>query len=172
MSITRHIQRKKKIRQGNSKEFYSSGKIKVSSEYNENELNGKTISYFKNGNIRAEYWFDNGKVDKEKSRCFDEEGKLIPYIHYQILPVFPGWQEALKNYLQKLKYPEAAQKKKIEGRVIVRFVVKRDGAIDDIKYRPISRPGSDASGKIDAQVDSRITVRIAGKCVIHTSYQL
>ena len=35
--------------------------------------------------------------------------------------------------MQKLKYPEAAQKKKIEGRVIVRFVVKRDGAIDDIK---------------------------------------
>ena len=125
--------KKKKIRQGNFKEFYSSGKIRISSEYNENELNGKTVSYFKNGNIRAEYWFDNGKVDKEKSRCFDEEGKPISYIHYQILPVFPGGQEALKNYLQKLKYPEAAQKKKIEGRVIVRFVVKKDGAIDDIK---------------------------------------
>ena len=38
--------------------------------------------------------------------------------------------------MQKLKYPEAAQKKKIEGRVIVRFVVKRDGAIDDIKVDP------------------------------------
>lgn len=47
---------------------------------------------------------------------------------------FPGGQGALSSWLGKnLKYPELASQNNIEGRVIVQFVVEKDGSITDIK---------------------------------------
>jgi TonB family protein len=49
-------------------------------------------------------------------------------------PVFPGGDEALFEHLgNNIKYPEEARKNKIEGRVIVKFVVMKDGSIADAK---------------------------------------
>jgi TonB family protein len=44
------------------------------------------------------------------------------------MPLFPGGEKALLNYIAKnLKYPVEAQKKGIQGRVILRFVVASSG---------------------------------------------
>ncbi len=46
---------------------------------------------------------------------------------------YPGGYQAWFDYLEKnLKYPEAAVKKKIQGEVIVEFIVKRNGDLTDI----------------------------------------
>ena len=43
---------------------------------------------------------------------------------------FPGGQGALNNWLSNnIRYPEAAQQNGVSGRVVVRFVVERDGSI-------------------------------------------
>lgn len=45
---------------------------------------------------------------------------------------FPGGQSGLMRFLcENLKYPKEAQKQNIEGRVIVRFVVNKDGTISN-----------------------------------------
>jgi periplasmic protein TonB len=50
------------------------------------------------------------------------------------LPEFPGGMSAYVKWLtDNLKYPLAAQKQKIEGRVVVSFVINRDGSLTDIK---------------------------------------
>ena len=50
------------------------------------------------------------------------------------MPDFPGGMKALMEYLsQNIKYPAEAHAKGIQGRVIVCFVVKKDGSIDNIK---------------------------------------
>ena len=47
-------------------------------------------------------------------------------------PMFPGGMQELMKYLQKeMKYPKEAQDKGIQGRVIVQFVVNKDGSICD-----------------------------------------
>lgn len=47
-------------------------------------------------------------------------------------PSFPGGQAAMKTYLARnIKYPPTAMKNKIEGRVILQFVVRADGSISD-----------------------------------------
>lgn len=49
------------------------------------------------------------------------------------MPEYPGGMAALMEYLsQNIKYPEDAQKQKVEGRVIASFVVRTDGSITDI----------------------------------------
>ena len=48
------------------------------------------------------------------------------------MPEFPGGMSALMQYLGKnIKYPTIAQENGVQGRVIVQFVVNRDGTIVD-----------------------------------------
>ena len=50
------------------------------------------------------------------------------------MPDYPGGQAALMQYLAKnIKYPTIAQENGTQGRVIVQFVVNRDGSIVDAK---------------------------------------
>ena len=50
------------------------------------------------------------------------------------MPQFPGGPNALCEYLQKnLKYPPECRDSCIQGRVIVCFVVERDGSINKVK---------------------------------------
>lgn len=46
------------------------------------------------------------------------------------MPEFPGGMAALTNYVQnKIKYPSVAQKNGVQGRVVVSFVVEKDGSV-------------------------------------------
>lgn len=50
------------------------------------------------------------------------------------MPSFPGGPSALMNYLRdNVKYPVVAQENGVQGRVVVSFVVERDGHITDVK---------------------------------------
>lgn len=49
------------------------------------------------------------------------------------MPKFPGGQNELFKFIsQNIKYPVEAEENNIQGRVIVSFVVERDGSITDI----------------------------------------
>ena len=50
------------------------------------------------------------------------------------MPSFPGGQGALMSYLaNNIKYPVVAQENGVQGRVVVSFVVERDGSITDVQ---------------------------------------
>lgn len=50
------------------------------------------------------------------------------------MPQFPGGESALLKYLSDhIKYPETAIENNLQGRVVVQFVVKRDGSIGEVK---------------------------------------
>ena len=49
-------------------------------------------------------------------------------------PEFPGGEDSLYAYIARnIKYPEAAKKEKIEGRVFVTFVIEKDGQVSSAK---------------------------------------
>ena len=51
-----------------------------------------------------------------------------------VLPSFIGGQNALSQYMNdNLQYPDAAEKKGVEGKVYVLFNVEKDGTITDVK---------------------------------------
>lgn len=61
-----------------------------------------------------------------------EEEKVFDVVEQ--MPSFPGGDVALMQYLQKnIKYPVVAEENGVQGRVIVTFVVERDGSITDVK---------------------------------------
>jgi len=52
---------------------------------------------------------------------------------YDVAPVFPGGNTALQQFLmQKLKYPEEARKQKLQGKVILGFMVDPKGNVGNI----------------------------------------
>ena len=60
------------------------------------------------------------------------------------MPSFPGGQGALMSYLaSNIKYPVVAQENGVHGRVIVSFVVERDGSISDVRVARSVDPSLD-----------------------------
>ena len=70
-------------------------------------------------------------VNKEASKVAPQEGVIFQVV--EEMPEFPGGMgEAMKFLGRNIKYPVVAQQAKIEGRVIVQFVVERDGNLSNI----------------------------------------
>ena len=62
----------------------------------------------------------------------EEETKVFDVVEQ--MPSFPGGQAALFQWLSSnIKYPVVAEENGVQGRVIVTFVVERDGSITDVK---------------------------------------
>ena len=64
-------------------------------------------------------------------------GKKSTYLatdELETMPEFPGGMEGLQKYLVKnLQYPKKAREDSIQGRVIVKFIVQKDGSIANIE---------------------------------------
>ena len=84
---------------------------------------------------------DAGEVLKVTQRVVDEPVKAEPkpevenkvFDVVEQMPSFPGGQGALMQYLNNnIKYPVVAQENGVQGRVVVSFVVERDGSITDV----------------------------------------
>jgi protein TonB len=60
------------------------------------------------------------------------------------MPSYPGGNNALMSYLSSnIKYPVVAQENGVQGRVIVGFVVERDGSITDVNILKSVDPSLD-----------------------------
>ena len=50
------------------------------------------------------------------------------------MPVFPGGIQGMIKFLsENISYPKEAQKKKISGRVLVSFVVEKNGSVSEVQ---------------------------------------
>ena len=87
---------------------------------------------------------DADKKETEESTTQEPQEKVIFQV-VEEMPEFPGGMaEAMKFLSKNIKYPSVAQKAKIEGRVIVQFVVEKDGSVSDVKTVRSVSPELDA----------------------------
>ena len=79
------------------------------------------------------YFQHIGLVDGEE--VYDEKGQLVT------MPQFPGGKEKLREFLSKnVKYPVECEASGITGRVVVGFVVEKDGKVTQVKLDRSSDP--------------------------------
>ena len=90
----------------------------------------------------------NGEVLKIKEVVAQPEPK--PEVETKIfevveqMPTFPGGDAALMEFLRKnVVYPVVAQENGVQGRVVISFVVERDGSITDVKVARSVDPSLD-----------------------------
>ena len=95
---------------------------------------------------------DQGEILKVTQRVETEPVKAEPkpevenkvFDVVEQMPSFPGGPSALMQYLSSnIKYPVVAQENGVQGRVIVSFVVERDGSISDVKVARSVDPSLD-----------------------------
>jgi TonB family protein len=73
------------------------------------------------------------KITIDELKVGNSSDTKKPFISVDQMPAFPGGGEEMQRYIREnLKYPVAAQKAGIQGRVTLRFVVGDDGTITDI----------------------------------------
>ena len=83
--------------------------------------------------VQEEIPFEASNVDQSKpiDANTDDVFEMV-----EVAPEFPGGTEALYRYLAgNVKYPEKAKADGTEGRVIVSFVVEKDGSVTDAQVR-------------------------------------
>jgi len=62
----------------------------------------------------------------------EEPQEEAPFMVVEDMPEFPGGTAALLEYLRKnIKYPAVCRENNIQGRVLIQFVVNKDGSIVD-----------------------------------------
>ena len=84
-----------------------------------------------------------GTMQEPVKRKINEQGDTFTVVEQ--MPEFPGGIKELMNFLGKnIRYPVEAYKNKIEGRVIVQFVVKKDGSTSNFKVIRSVHPLLDA----------------------------
>ena len=82
--------------------------------------------------------FDEGEEVIEQS----ESDKVFEVVDE--MPSFPGGQSALFDFMAKnIKYPEVAEDNGIQGRVLVTFIVKKDGSLSDVRVAKSVDPSLD-----------------------------
>ena len=82
---------------------------------------------------------DSNARDEQETKALspvavDNDDNPLKLRVVQQLPEFPGGMVELMKWINKnLRYPYSAQQQKIQGRVLVTFIINRDGTIADIK---------------------------------------
>jgi TonB family protein len=86
---------------------------------------------------------------KKEVKAEDDD---TPFVVVEEMPEFPGGDSLLLKFIaQNTKYPETAKANKIQGRVILRFCVTKDGSVDKITVLK----------SVDPELDAE-SVRVAG----------
>ena len=74
------------------------------------------------------------KAAEEKPQVVDMYDEPIDFRVVEDLPQFPGGAPKLMEYLsQNIRYPKEATEHGIQGRVIVQFVVEKDGSVSNVQ---------------------------------------
>ena len=121
----------KNIKSGSSKTWYKNGKLKEEAHYTNNQFNGKLQTFWDNGQLKRDDTYDMGRLVAGK--LFNSDGAPTQYYDYEIMPQFPGGFNELVRYLStNIHYPKKAKRQKVAGKVILKFVVDTDGAIQHI----------------------------------------
>ena len=81
----------------------------------------------------------------QKTVVSQKDQKEEPFNVVEDMPAFPGGMQALMAFLiENIQYPADAQKQKVDGRVLVNFVVEKDGSITEVKVLKPGFPSLDA----------------------------
>lgn len=77
---------------------------------------------------------DIAEIKEHRVIVEESAPKEKPFVSVEQMPQFPGGQVEMNKYIsENLQYPKVAKDNGIQGRVVLRFVVDKDGSISDVQ---------------------------------------
>ncbi len=115
--------------------YDSSGYLKDSAFYDTKSQKIFAIHYYPSGKEYIRYSYDAGSR-KENIVALDESGNPIPGFIYEREAEFPGGSEGWRKHLVKNLNPKVPIRRNANDglyKVIIRFIVNKDGTLSDIE---------------------------------------
>ena len=111
--------------------------------------------------------YANYGILKLKKDVAQQEFEDKVYDVVEQMPSFPGGNSALMEYIQQnMKYPIVAQENEVQGRVVVSFVVEKDGSITNAKVVKSVDPSLDKEAmRIVSSMPRWVAGKQNGSCV-------
>jgi protein TonB len=120
--------------------------------YMSNSMSPNNVAYFYSLVFSDKTMKEIGLIDEKVKICVMEvarnsaavvrpvKDKDQVYYVVEVMPEYPGGQDALFSYLShNIKYPEEAERKGIEGKVTLTFIVEKDGSISEVEVvKPVN----------------------------------
>lgn len=101
--------------------------------------------YYKGGQKKRMYTYENRIIVKFKYWDIDGNETKPEKDPTEKMPQFPKGDRALMQYiLNNLKYPDAAKNAKVQGKVVVKFIVDESGIVRDAIVIKSVHPALDA----------------------------
>ena len=90
----------------------------------------KTMEVYEDGKCIITSYNENGEIIESKEEPESEK----EFVNVELMPEFPGGKQGLLRFLsENVNYPEDAKKKGIEGKVLVQFVIDKDGSVTNVE---------------------------------------
>lgn len=144
----------------------------LSTVHSDNEIVNMKIN--KETNVAEAVFESSNNRDNEKKE------KDLVFIKVEKMPQFPGGDKALLQFINRnVRYPEAAAKQGIQGKVYLKFVVKKDGKVGKVvvtrspdklltaeamrivKLLPDFQPGMQRGKPVDVWYNVPLTFRLS-----------
>lgn len=114
---------------GPTKFYYQDGNTWLKLNFQNDTLDGKMETFYANGKRKREDVYAAGTLTT--GHCYNEAGKEIEYYPFYKEAQFPG--DVMTYIGNNFKYPAEAKEKRIEGKVLMRFTIKKDGSLNNIE---------------------------------------
>lgn len=116
----------KKKKEGTQRFWFRNGQLKSAADYIDNKIHGNVLTYWQNGQLKRKDTFENNKF--VSGACYDSIGNQIEHFEFLVFPSFPGGEKMLLEFMRNnLRFPSMAAENGIQGKVVVKFVVTKNG---------------------------------------------
>lgn len=108
--------------------------------------NGENKSAENNAEVKDTATVDNSKAEttdvKFDSKVAARNSETDTVMDKcEVMPKFPGGESGMMKFItENVEYPKEAAEKGIKGKVLVEFVVERDGSINEVKIKKSADP--------------------------------
>ena len=126
---------RRRLHHGTSSQYYENGQLRFQATYVAGKYAGDLLTYYPNGTPkRREHHLPGQPVAGE---CFGPDGQPVPYFPYEQMPVYSegaGDQAAVQHAVMvNTRYPVEALKRGVFGIVKIRFVVSKNGRVEQVR---------------------------------------
>ncbi len=131
---TYYLDLTKKKKEGTQRSWNENGQLKSAVDFVDNKLHGNVMTYWDNGQLKRHDLFQNDLF--QSGVCYTAEGVETTHTEYYRRAEFPGGDKALMQFIRdNVRYPMAAAEQGVSGRVVVQFVILKDGSVSKVSIK-------------------------------------
>ena len=133
-------------------DYYTSGQVKMTGTFSSlsPEIRDGVFTWYKDGQKLNETIYEQGKVKSKRFLQGESKRVQLPPATFGFnllegVPTYPGGMQELYKYIgNNFVYPKSLLKERPRGKIIINFVVEKDGSIAEVYAKQSVHPLLDA----------------------------